>query len=190
VKVWKGGGPETPCGRGSTLAYTATLIPQLEQLFSRCRVRTLVDAGCGDFHWMARVKLGGMRYIGLDLNPPKLINIPGREFRELDITRHRLPAGDLMLCRDCLFHQPLAAAGAFLRAFVSSGTPLLLLTSHPGAANVDMPAPGGFAPRDFEAAPFGLPEPVERLRDYPAGDRPRFLCLWTRAQVRAQTDQR
>ena len=51
----------------------------------------------------------------------------------VDISSDRLPEGDLLICRDCLFHLSYKDTFAFLSNFVSSAS-LYLLTNHDAVA--------------------------------------------------------
>ena len=190
--MWRGGGSETKSGRGSTLQSTSKVRPALEALFRRLKIKTLLDAPCGDFNWMQRVDLTGIRYCGLDIideiiadNVAKYSR-DDREFHVADLTKDPLPAADLMLCRDCTFHLPIENVWQILENFAASGTRYLLLTTHTDGSNQDMPVPGSFRSRDFLAAPFNFvrPEPDGWIADHPATPPLRVLGLWTAEQVR------
>ena len=110
---------ESASGRGSDLDNTETIRAALPALIREWGIRTMIDAPCGDFHWMSRLDLGLERYIGVDivaelieLNRQKYRIEAVREFRVMDLVRDRLPAADLILCRDCLVHLSLPEACA------------------------------------------------------------------------------
>ena len=55
-------------GSGSTLEYTARLRAALPGLMKRYKVKTFLDAPCGDWFWMSAVELKGVSYIGGDIS--------------------------------------------------------------------------------------------------------------------------
>ena len=70
-RLWGDG--ESLSGDGSALEQTKQIRSHLPDLFRRHRIRTLLDAPCGDFHWMKELHLtdGGLRrYWGVDVVPP------------------------------------------------------------------------------------------------------------------------
>jgi SAM-dependent methyltransferase len=125
----------------------------------------LLDAGCGDFNWMRRLKLDIDRYVGVDI-VADLIALnrkrharAGREFICLDFASADLPRADAVLSRDTLVHYPLDVARTVLRNIRRSGADYLIVTTFPGrGANEDIPL-GGWRPLDMEAAPFFFPPP-------------------------------
>src|SRR3984885_4706502 len=57
-------------GPGSSLKYTQALREELPKFLRRYNVRTIFDAGCGDFLWMKHVPLDGINYLGGDVVAP------------------------------------------------------------------------------------------------------------------------
>jgi hypothetical protein len=116
---------------------TANLREALPLVFRKLDVRIFIDAPCGDYNWMRLVPFPTeRRYIGLDV-VPKLIESNQKsygagkaEFHKLDITREPLPYGDLLFCRDCLFHLSFGNIFKFLENFVRSETKYLMASTH------------------------------------------------------------
>lgn len=101
---------ESASGLGSELKNTTVIRSELPKLFKKLKVKIFLDAPCGDFNWMKKVNLSGIKYIGGDIvealianNTPKYAN-KNKQFKLLDITKDNLPKANLMLCRDCLVH--------------------------------------------------------------------------------------
>src|SRR5258705_8660567 len=63
------GTKESLSGPGSTSARAAAIRDDFLALVRRLGVRTLLDAPCGDFHWMAALDLPVEHYIGVDIVP-------------------------------------------------------------------------------------------------------------------------
>ncbi len=190
-RLWEDG--ETASGDGSTLQQTERVRALLPALLRKYDVKTLLDAPCGDFHWMKELRLveDGLidRYMGTDVvheiieGARSRYAIPGRaEFFVSDLSKGPLPSVDLVLCRDCLVHLPLDVAVKVISSFKASGSRFLLSTHYPGLLkankNIRM---GNWRPLDLTLPPFSLPAPVEVInegcseaRDFPQ----KSLGLW------------
>lgn len=185
---------ESRSGAGSTMAYTAGIRAALEDLLKRRGIGAFLDAPCGDFHWMSAVPMPGVQYIGGDIVPALVAATAekhadaNRSFVTLDITRDPLPAADLWMCRDCLFHLSYADIARALQRFTESSIPLVLFTTYivpPGGATFTNRniSTGDARPIDLRAPPFNFPEPVERFDDWVPPFTPREMGLWTREQL-------
>lgn len=152
----------------------------------------LLDAPCGDFNWMQHVRLPeNCRYVGGDIVAPLVAKLqaqyegPERQFRIIDIVEEELPQADLWLCRDVLFHLPTADAVKTLKNFARSRVSYLLTTTYDfQQVNADV-GPGGFRYVNLRKPPFSLPPPEHKIADFVAPAPPRYLALWSRAQVAA-----
>lgn len=118
---WISGLPETPCGRGSTLASTESVRAALPELVRRYGIRTVVDAGAGDLNWISKVEWD-VEYQPFDLVPRH------PSVKPADITREVLPACDLMLCRHVLNHLDLFHVREALNLFKRAPARYLLAT--------------------------------------------------------------
>ena len=181
------GEPESLSGPGSSLAETAVIRRELPPLLARLGVRSLLDAPCGDCHWIlaAGLDLDLDLYIGADVVPALIAadasrhGGPGREFRVLDLTRDPLPEVDAILCRDCLIHLSFRYVRRALANFRQSGARYLLTTTYTGlAANHDI-LTGQWRPLDLELPPFGLAAPLARIveKEYTADGAVLRRCL-------------
>jgi hypothetical protein len=163
------GGDESASGPGSTHIRAETFVPDVIALLKRLDVRTLLDAPCGDFHWVAPVAAAVESYTGVDVVPELIAanvksagegaGAPPR-FLCADLTRDRLPPADLILCRDCLVHFSFADIRAALRNFRRSGATWLLTTTFIDAnrRNEDIRT-GEWRPLNLELPPFRFPPP-------------------------------
>jgi hypothetical protein len=101
----------------------------------------------------------------------------------LDIVHDELPEADLWLCRDVLFHLPTVDVIETLRNFARSKIPYLLTTTYDfQKVNVDV-KPGGFRYVNLREPPFSLPKPILKIADFVAPAPPRYLALWSKAQI-------
>ncbi len=189
--------PESASGTGSTLRQTSTLRRELASLFAEMRVRSVLDAPCGDLNWMKKLlKLKLIdRYIGLDIVPELIARnrerygeTEAQRFLEADIVTDDLPRVDLVLCRDCLVHLSLKDGISAIRNFKRSRSAYLLATTFPGLLkrNQDIRA-GEWRPIDLQLPPFSLPPPTKVVneRNTEAGDyKEKSLGLWRLEDVR------
>jgi len=186
ARAWPGS--ESVSGPGSGVARTALIRADLQALLRELQVRSLLDAGCGDFNWMKETELPGCRYIGVDVVPELIARNrvrhggAGREFRTADLTRDRLPAVDLIFCRDCLVHLSLDDALRALANFRRSGSRYLLATTFVERAENPDIATGDWRPLNLERPPFGLPAPLwsidERVPVEHGPNPDKRLALW------------
>src|SRR5262245_25222595 len=63
------GDPESVSGEGSNEAATEAARRELPLLFRKYGIRSLVDAACGDFHWMRRIVDSVDKYVGVHIVP-------------------------------------------------------------------------------------------------------------------------
>lgn len=182
---------ESKSGPGSTMLATANLRRKLPKLLARLGVKTFLDAPCGDFNWMRAVDLKGIDYIGGDIVPEIIADLqaqyegPHRRFVRLDIVEDDIPAADLWLCRDVLFHLPQADVLQVLRKVAASDIRYFLTSSHPFERNNRDIHAGGFRHINLRAAPYNLPEPLAEIEDFVVPYAPRVLWLWSREQLKA-----
>lgn len=163
---------ESASGPGSTRERAAAFLPQLIDLVRGLRVRTLLDAPCGDFNWTAPLADAVAHYIGIDVVPAVIaanrLRVPSAQRRFLcrDIVRHPLPSADLVFCRDGLVHLSHADVLAALANFRRTGAEYLILTTFVGErSNADI-ATGEWRPMNLQRPPFALPPPLDLVDEH------------------------
>lgn len=182
------GSLESLSGPGSTLANTDAVRRALPRLLTDVGAKSLLDAPCGDTHWISHVDLDGIDYLGVDVVPALVNSGTGpagggaRQFLLADIRTDPLPLADVVLCRDGLVHLSNADALAALANIRRTGAGYLLATTFPGvAANVDIPT-GRWRPMNLAQPPFNLPTPADLVVEHPgvpdADGSPKALGLW------------
>jgi 2-polyprenyl-3-methyl-5-hydroxy-6-metoxy-1,4-benzoquinol methylase len=186
TRAW--GECESASGPGSTRERTAAFLPDLIALVESLGVSTLLDAPCGDFNWAGPLADAVEHYIGVDV-VPELVeqnrrrwSSPRRQFLCRDIVSERLPAADLVLCRDALVHLANADVAATLANLRRTGARHLLATTFVGdRENVDI-VTGDWRPLNLERPPFSLPRPLalvdERCHHSGGGYSDKMLALW------------
>lgn len=160
------GDSESASGPGSDLRATESIRAHLPGLVNQFRIRSILDAACGDFFWMSRLELPIERYLGVDIVADLIQANRERyaddvhQFKVLDLTRDPLPAVDLILCRDCLVHLSFRRILAALENFRRSGSTYLLSTTFPGVRENRDLLTGGWRPINLLEPPMSLPEPL------------------------------
>ena len=186
-------GHDSVSGPGSSMQQTAELRRRLPLLLQHLDARVLLDAPCGDFHWMAQVRLGVDGYIGVDLleglirRNRERHSAPGRRFLALNLMEDPLPKADVVLCRDCLGHLAYEDIVRILSNFIASGSRYLLTTTFPSRRqNADIRT-GQWRPLNLQAAPFSLPTPLhlinEKCSESSGAFKDKSLGLWRLADL-------
>jgi hypothetical protein len=179
---------ESRSGWGAELKRTVSIRAELPEFARRHSIRTLLDAPCGDFHWMRRVQWpSDFKYIGADIVPDLIADnrckYPGIEFIELDILRDQLPNVDAWLARDLMIHFPDIAVRIALNQFRRSTIRYLLATTYPNARhNTDIKY-GQVRHLNLCAPPFGLPQPFSILREDDDPSTGRVIGVWRRSDI-------
>lgn len=164
------------CGSGSTEEYTEQLIPKLQAIIYRLKVKTLLDAPCGRYSWIDRLKVN--MYIGgdivKDLYEENSQKYPLQYFSILDITKDPLPKADLWLCRACLYHLSRPNIDKVIQNYLRSDIPYVLFTTSEG--HEEYGKDGDYRPFNMEY--YGLPKPLEKFDDGPLMK----MGLWSKDQ--------
>ncbi|MPZ13435.1 MAG: methyltransferase domain-containing protein [Chloroflexi bacterium] len=164
------GSEESVSGHGSELSETVDVRQAVARVLDRYRVRSVVDAGCGDLNWQRHVPglLDRTRYLGLDVVTELITRNRQRHgnqrvrFAHADITRDPIPPADLVICRDCMVHLTNAQILRALQHVVASGSAHLLATTYSAEpVNQDRFHDGHWRPVNLSAPPFSLPPPIE-----------------------------
>lgn len=178
------GDPDSVSGDGSNRVATEQLRSSLPGLFRDLGVTSLLDAPCGDFHWMQQVDLDGIAYLGVDIVPELIASnaarfgSPARTFAVLDLVTDTLPTVDLIFCRDCLIHLPNADVLSVLRNVVASGSRFLATTNFTTRGkNSDILA-GDWRAINLRVAPFFLQEPGVTLADGSDAFPDKVISVW------------
>ncbi|MBL4691845.1 MAG: hypothetical protein JKY92_00750 [Magnetovibrio sp.] len=186
TSIWKNnvwGNLETKSGPGSTRAKTDHIRPQLLDLFAELGIKTLVDAGCGDFNWMGDVATHLDHYRGVDIVASMIDELSqthkgvhSLSFQQADVVKDILPKANAILVRDVLTHFSQDDVKAALEMFAKSGSTYLIATTHQGGKYQDIRT-GDWFPMDLSQAPFKLLEPLNMIREG-AAENPKCLGVW------------
>ncbi|HVF82583.1 MAG TPA: class I SAM-dependent methyltransferase [Sphingomicrobium sp.] len=170
-RAW--GSDESRSGKGSELQATQNLRAYLPNLFRRLKIKTVLDAPCGDWNWMRMVDLSSVEYIGVDVvssvtaeNSRKYAGEKVR-FIQADLTKDRLPQADLVICRDCWIHLSYQDIAAMLDNFRETGATWLLVSDSPAVeSNVNKLTGLGWRHLNLALEPFSFPPAEERHKDH------------------------
>ncbi len=184
-----GDSKESVSGAGSSLNATEPIRKSLPEVIKEYSITSILDAPCGDFHWLSTVDLGNCFYMGVDIVKPliekntSLFSRNLRLFMHMNVITDPLPRVDLILCRDLFIHLDYASVFETLRNFKRSGSRYLLVTMHPYTKENKDISMGMWHGLNFEIAPFNFPKPLLLLDDkegYACHDQvtSKFLGLW------------
>jgi hypothetical protein len=159
-------GKSSVSGSGSDPDQTANITAEIPKLFRRFNISTVLDIPCGDFHWMRRVDLSEIKYLGADI-VKELVALNYAKFHAENISfsyanmiTDRLPQVDLILCRDGLVHLSYADIGRALKNFSDSGSTYLLTTTFPARKTNEDIRTGLWRPLNLQISPFNFPSPL------------------------------
>lgn len=181
-QVW--GGSESASGSGSELSATVTIRSVLPQLIENYKIKSVLDAPCGDWNWMRTINLSLESYIGVDI-VPELIELNNKnhssdkiKFIRRDLVKDTLPSAEFIICRDCLVHLSNYDIVCVLNNFVGTGATFLLTNSYPQtSSNENQPTALKYRPLNLRLPPFSFPEPLEIFQDGKP-EHKKAICLW------------
>lgn len=187
-------GSHSVSGTGSDDVQTRVIAHRLPELVSQLDLLTLLDIPCGDFHWMSKVDLKRIEYMGADIVDELIADNIQRYSREdrkfvvLDLIRNPLPEVDLLFCRDCLVHLSFADIRLALQNICDSGSQYLLTTTFTDKDNFDIRT-GQWRPINLERAPFHLPPAImlvnEECTEGGGSHSDKSMGLWRVADIKA-----
>ncbi len=166
------------------MKYTENLRKELPRLFEKFEIKSMLDAPSGDYNWMRLVERSNVQYIGGEIVPELVEDNNARyandntRFILCDILKDDLPAVDLWMCRDVLFHFSYVDIFRTLRNLLRSDITYLLTTDHPEQEeNIDIRI-GRFPPLNVLSEPFCFPKPIFWIDDWIDGYPVRRMGMW------------
>ena len=146
-------------GTGSTLEITREYRAYVEHFMKKHSVKSLVDAGCGDWSFSSAMEWGNASYLGVDIASDVIAAVRNKhetdkiKFQVGDIT-DELPAAELLISKDVLQHLSNELVHKFIRNNLTKGKyKWVILTNDRGSENRDV-ASGGYRAIDLAAPPF------------------------------------
>lgn len=134
---------ECMSGYLSDLANTAALRKSFEAILKDYDIKTVFDAGCGDYHWIKNVPgMEKVEYTGVDLieevieaNKKKTAGNANVRFVVADLANPDYvmdKAYDLVILRDVVQFQPLRDSLQMMKTIEKSGSKYIFTTFHRG----------------------------------------------------------
>ena len=146
-------------GTGSTLETTREYRVYVEDFMKKHSVKSVVDAGCGDWSFSSAMDWGNASYLGVDIASDVIAAVRSKyetdkiRFRVGNIT-DKLPAADLLISKDVLQHLSNELVHKFIRNNLRKGKyKWVILTNDRGSENRGV-ASGGYRAIDLAASPF------------------------------------
>lgn len=178
--IWGNGEKDAKSGRGSNLDATKELRDTLPGFLDAIGANSVLDLGCGDFTWMATVRLK-QDYTGADIVTSVIEEntrlYPNHTFICADATSDQLPQADVVICREVLFHLSFADVRRLISNVQESGATYLLTTSEDSTfINADIRS-GDYRPINLRKRPFSFPTPLATINDGSIMPT-RYLGLW------------
>jgi len=190
--------PETFCGLGSYLKNTKEASAFIIQTIRDHKIKSIIDIGCGDMHWLANVSLHDEnieKYTGIDSDSEMLSLAMGNtqtpnyrliyQFMKADVRMiSSLPKNDLIICRDLLIHLGNDDIHRLIEIFIKSGTKWMMANTYDIGRNYDLDGNQEYTKRirpsrkiNLFISPYYLPPAKENIRELNCS-RDRILCLW------------
>jgi SAM-dependent methyltransferase len=146
-------------GSGSTLEITRKYRAYVEDFMKKHAVKSVVDAGCGDWNFSSAMDWGDASYLGVDIASDvieadrKKYEKGKIKFQVGDITKD-LPAADLLISKDVLQHLSNELIHKFIKNNLRKGKyKWVILTNDRSSENRDIPT-GEYRRIDLTAPPF------------------------------------
>ena len=146
-------------GTGSTLEITREYRAYVEDFMKKHSVKSVVDAGCGDWTFSSAMDWGDASYLGVDIASDVIAAVRKKHekgkirFQVGDIT-DELPAADLLISKDVLQHLSNELVHKFISNNLRKGKyKWVILTNDRGSENREI-ANGGYRAIDLAAPPF------------------------------------
>jgi SAM-dependent methyltransferase len=151
-------------GSGATMRATVVYRAYLQAFLREHQIRSVVDAGCGDWESTQAIDWTGVDYKGYDIVEAVItkdrarFSAPNIDFFVANVVDDNLPPADLLICKHVLQHLPNRDVIKFLRQLSKYKHTLLVNGVNPesfSAENRDI-AVGEYRPLDPTKSPFGL----------------------------------
>ena len=146
-------------GSGSTLEITQEYRAYVEDFIKKHAVKSVIDAGCGDWGFSSAMDWGDASYLGIDIASDVIEAVRKKyergkiRFQIGDITED-LPAADLLISKDVLQHLSNKLVHKFIKNNLRKGKyKWVILTNNRGSEN-RASSNGGYRMIDLAVSPF------------------------------------
>jgi SAM-dependent methyltransferase len=148
-------------GTGSTLEITREYRAFIEDFITRHNVRSVVDAGCGDWGFSSAINWGDASYLGIDIASSVIESVRRKhetekiKFQVGDITED-LPRADLLISKDVLQHISNDLVHKFIRNNLRNGKYKWAIVTNDRAGTNGDTVNGGYRAINLAAPPFDV----------------------------------
>lgn len=189
LSYWKSFSNDSISGAGSEIKTTENIRKNLNKFLLDYKIKSMLDAPCGDFNWMSKIELNNIQYTGADiveklikenLNKYKSKNI---NFINLDLVNSKLDYYDLIFNRDCLVHLNNEEIFRILKNVKNSNSLFFASTIFENNYNNnESKLDDLWRPINLTKDPFNLPEPLSLLNDesetIQSADKYKKIAIW------------
>ncbi|OHU82434.1 hypothetical protein BKN38_07185 [Helicobacter sp. CLO-3] len=148
-------------GSGSNEILCKDYVAFLQDFFKKHDIKSVVDAGCGDWQFSKNIDFSGIDYKGFDV-ASFVIKANNAKYQKPNVTFTQyngdfttLPSADLLLCKDVLQHLPNAKIQEFVS--ILPKFKYALITNDMGDKNNNDILPTYGRTLDLRAEPFNVP---------------------------------
>ena len=171
-------------GVGSLPDLTRPYIDFLQAYLRETNARSVVDFGCGDWQVSGLIDWSDIRYCGFDvvdkvIHENVLRHRAGNISFEVFSGESRLPAADLLVCKEVFQHLPTQDVLRYLKGFKEIYPKLLITNDVEPAAGLNTNIrPGEWRPLRLDQPPFS--EKIDILLEW---DVDAYGCHWRKQTV-------
>jgi SAM-dependent methyltransferase len=176
---------ESDSGVGSCRECVKEVIKSIPIIFSKYKIKTMLDIPCGDYNWMSVVDLRDVKYTGCDVveeqienNRKKYRNI---DFKKLDIIYDLIEYYDIIFTRDCFIHLPFSDIFKSINNIIKSESKYFMCSTYIDINhNDDLDGAIGYRPLNMTIEPFNFQEPILLVKE----DNSKCMGLWSISDLR------
>jgi len=159
-------------------------IPEQERLydiFEEFDIKSFLDCGCADFHWLSKLDWTGIDYMGVDI-VPELIRqnkrrFPDFKFKIENLVKMTMPKKDMVFIRDVFSHLNFKNCLEIIKNIKASGSRYLMASTQTAIKeNIDTSCIV-LQFRNLMIEPFNFPEPIKFISDK-ASDQNHVVGIW------------
>ena len=182
------GSQESFSGSGSELQHTDTMRSNLPAIIEQYDIKSIFDAGCGDWNWLRHVDID-IEYTGADIVKSLVDDLTQKyqksnvRFIHTDVVENKFARHDLVIARDILFHLSYRDIKMFLDNFLESESKFLLTTHSGEHENIDIES-GSWRFINLFDAPFCFAPPIYTFDDVKGRQK---MCLFKRDDLAVET---
>lgn len=172
---------------GSDDNTTKVLRSKLPYLIKKHKIKSIIDAGCGNFFWLRKLNLEKIDYFGIDIvkkiieHNDKIYKKKNIKFLIADLTKYAFPKADLIICRDVLTRSSLKNNLFIINNIKKSESKYLLTTFFPSTKkNYDI-INGEFSRINLLLNPYNFRKPIFYIKEKDKLNK--YIGLWKISEI-------